>query len=130
MRELVTWLAEKTMFLDDRIDDIEEAYDELGQSVYEVHPAQLTRFLTKGSESYLIQSLYKLADGDIEELGYQLSKMSYKTAVFQSFLLKLINHLEDMSMLEEEDNNSGDVQEVNSRINTINYDVTCDNEHY
>lgn len=127
---LTKWMADKTEYLDERIEEMEDAYETLGGSLYAVRPDHLIELLTEDSDTYLINQLYKLAEGDIDDLGYQLQKMLYKTAIFSEFVSKLMELLECMAEVEDEIKQNHHAQTVNHITASINEEAVCDNEHY
>lgn len=128
--KLLEWMAEKSEFLNDTIESIEEAYEMTGRSIYDVRPVELVSFLTRDSDTYLTSQLYKLVkDDDVDELGYNLNKIAYKTAVFHSFLLRLMNIVDEMAYLQDEMDKEAVAKEVRTLVGD-DYESPADNEHY
>lgn len=128
--KLLEWMAEKSEFLNDTIESIEEAYEMTGKSIYDVRPGELVSFITRDSDTYLTSQLYKLVkDDDVDELGYSLNKIAYKTAVFHSFLMRLMNIVDEMACLQDEMDKEAVAKEIRTLVGD-DYDSPADNEHY
>ena len=132
MKQLTVWLDEKLEFIEDRLNSLEDSYADIGDSMYRRDPDEVQRLITEDSDTYIINELYKLANGDVQELAKQLTRESFGCAVSYSFLMSLMSHVYYMLDADEQEKRQVIEQKMMDKATKKTYDCeyTLDNEHY
>ena len=140
--KLLAFLEEKADLIGEQIERMEEAFDSAGKDLFDIPPRHIAKMMTEGSETYLTKALYESLDTtnkeELEELGWTLDRINYKTAVFHEFTRTLINLVVEMIKVEDEREGKAiatKFKHLNSRDDedtpkTDDIDVAIDTEHY
>jgi len=132
MNQLSVWLDKKIEFIEDRLDSLEDSFEDIGSSLYLNDPAEVRRLITEDSDTYVINELYKLSNGDVQELGRQLARETFGCAVTFEFLKSLLHHTYTMSEVEDDERRRKIEQRMMQRATKKTYDCNyiLDDEHY
>ena len=127
MNSLAKWVEEKIDYLDDRLESMEDSYEDIGSSMYLQDPEVVVNRLLKGSETHMLQNLYKYGKEDFQARAMELLALSWRFNAYNVFIEILLEHYHSILTLEREQEEKVGVPIL---LNTDNDDEVIDNEHY